>query len=123
MMAACGEALESGSSIMIFPRGRARPTASCASSATAPSRSRRATRVPVVPIVVDGTLDVPARSTGSRCTRAPAIVIQVLEPIAPDAFADADALRVHVQQVMAAELARLRVGRGGAPRDERIAVG
>ena len=50
-------------------------------------------------------------------------MIQVLEPIAPDAFADADALRMHVQQVMTAELARLRVGRGGAPRDERIAVG
>ena len=122
MMAACGEALESGSSIMIFPEGTRSPDGELREFRHGAFTLAARYRVPVVPIVVDGTLDVLPKH-GLTLHASAAIVIQVLEPIVPDAFADADALRVQVQQVMAAELARLRVGRGGAPRDERIAVG
>ncbi len=122
MMAACGEALEGGSSIMIFPEGTRSPDGELREFRHGAFTLAFHHHVPIVPIVVDGTLDVLPKH-GLTLHESAAIVIQVLEPIAPDAFADADALRVDVQRVMAAELARLRAGRSRASREERVAVG
>src|SRR5262249_41769277 len=60
-------------------------------------------RVPIVPIVVDGTLDVLPKH-GLTLHESADITIDVLDPVDPADFADADALRDHVHAVMAAAL-------------------
>ncbi len=122
MMVACGDALESGSSIMIFPEGTRSPDGELREFRHGAFTLACHHRVPILPILVDGTKDVLPKH-GLTLHESAAIMIDVLEPIAPDGFADADALRIHVQQVMAAELAHLRAGRSHPPREERVAVG
>jgi 1-acyl-sn-glycerol-3-phosphate acyltransferase len=122
MMAACGAALESGSSIMIFPEGTRSPDGELREFRHGAFTLACRHRVPILPIVLDGTLDALPKHGLTLHERAD-IVIQVLEPIAPDAAADPDTLRMHVQRVMADGLARLRVQRGRTRREDRVATG
>jgi 1-acyl-sn-glycerol-3-phosphate acyltransferase len=122
MMAACGDALESGSSIMIFPEGTRSLDGDMREFRHGAFTLAHGHRVPIVPIVVDGTLDVLPKH-GLTLHESAAIVIQVLDPIASDSFADPEALRDHVHAVMAAALADLRAGRARALSEERRAVG
>jgi 1-acyl-sn-glycerol-3-phosphate acyltransferase len=110
MMAACGVALEGGSSIMIFPEGTRSPDGELHDFRHGAFTLALRHHVPVLPIVLDGTLDALPKHGLTLRARAD-IVIQVLEPIAPDAFTDAGALRDEVHHVMEAALAHLRAGR------------
>ncbi|MBI3769418.1 MAG: 1-acyl-sn-glycerol-3-phosphate acyltransferase [Deltaproteobacteria bacterium] len=121
MMAACGAALEGGSSIMIFPEGTRSPDGELHGFRHGAFTLALRHHVPILPIVLDGTLDALPKHGLTLHERAD-IVIQVLEPIATDGFADADALRDHVHQVMATALARVRAERVGAPRNRRVAA-
>jgi 1-acyl-sn-glycerol-3-phosphate acyltransferase len=112
MMTACGEALDSGSSIMIFPEGTRSPTGEIREFRHGAFTLAHRHRVPVLPIIVDGTLDALPKYGVTLRNRAD-IVIQVLAPIAVEPFADAEALRDHVRDVMITALARLRVRRSG----------
>ena len=114
MMAACGAALESGSSIMIFPEGTRSLDGELRDFRHGAFTLACRHHVPVLPIVLDGTLDALPKHGLTLRERAD-IVISVLEPIDADAFADADTLREHVRGVMADELARIRRIRGAAP--------
>ncbi len=111
MMAACGEALESGSSIMIFPEGTRSLDGELRDFRHGAFTLALRHHVPILPIVLDGTLDaLPKHGVTSPGAD---IVIQVLDPIAVDRFDDVDALRDHVRDVMAETLRRLRAERLG----------
>jgi 1-acyl-sn-glycerol-3-phosphate acyltransferase len=121
MMEACGEALESGSSIMIFPEGTRSPTGAIRDFRHGAFTLACRHHMPILPIVVDGTLDALPKHGLTLRERAD-IVIQVLEPIDPSAFADAEALRDHVREVMVTALASLRASRRADPHERRAAA-
>jgi len=112
MMAACGDALESGSSIMIFPEGTRSLDGELREFRHGAFTLALRHRVPILPIVLDGTLDALPKH-GVTLRHSADIVIQVLEPIPVDGFADVDALRDHVRSVMDETLHRLRAARLG----------
>jgi len=122
MMTACGDALESGSSIMIFPEGTRSLDGELREFRHGAFTLALRHHVPIVPIVLDGTLDALPKH-GVVLRHAADIVIQVLEPIAVDGFRDVETLRDHVRAVMADALVRLRAERRGAapPRAARSA--
>ncbi len=121
MLAACGVALEGGSSIMIFPEGTRSLDGQLRELRHGAFTLARQHHVPILPIVLDGTLDALPKHGLTLRQRAD-IVIQVLEPIDADAFPDADALRDHVRGVMADALARVRRERSGARGNRRAAA-
>jgi 1-acyl-sn-glycerol-3-phosphate acyltransferase len=121
MMAACGAALEGGSSIMIFPEGTRSRDGELHDFRHGAFTLARRHHVPILPIVLDGTLDALPKHGLTLRQRAD-IVIQVLEPIASDAYPDTEALRDHAHQVMATALARVRAERVGTPRNRRAAA-
>ncbi len=109
MLAACGDALEGGSSVMIFPEG----TRSL-DGELKPFRHGAFTlalrhHVPILPIVLDGTVD--ALPKHGVVSPGADIVIQVLEPISVADFTDVEALRDHVRAIMADALVQLRAER------------
>jgi hypothetical protein len=124
MMAACGEALESGSSIMIFPEGTRSLDGELREFKHGAFTLALRHHVPILPIVLDGTLDaLPKHGVTSPGAD---IVIQVLDPIPVDGFSDVDALRDHVRGVMADALracARASRRAGVPPRDVPLASG
>ena len=121
MMTACGEALDSGSSIMIFPEGTRSPDGELRDFKHGAFTLALRHGVPMLPIVVDGTLDALPKYGLTLHNRAD-IVIQVLEPIAVEGFADVDALRDHVRGVMSSALATLRGERRGGSYRRRAAI-
>ena len=121
MMAACGAALESGSSIMIFPEGTRSLDGELREFRHGAFTLALRHRTPILPIVLDGTLDALPKH-GVTLNNPADIVIQVLDPIAVDGFSDVDALRTHVRGVMADALRRLRAERlGGVAAPPRAA--
>jgi 1-acyl-sn-glycerol-3-phosphate acyltransferase len=111
MMAACGEALDTGSSIMIFPEGTRSLDGELREFKHGAFTLALRHHVPILPIVLDGTLDaLPKHGVTSPGAE---IVIQVLDPISTASFAELDALRDHVRGVMAETLRRLRAERLG----------
>lgn len=117
MMDACGAALTSGSSVMIFPEGTRSPTGAIRDFRHGAFTLAFRHHVPILPIIVDGTLDALPKYGLTLRERAD-IVIQVLEPVDPAGFADADALRLHVHGVMIDALADLRIARGTEPPEQ-----
>ena len=113
MMAACGKTLESGSSIMIFPEGTRSLDGELREFRHGAFTLALRHRVPILPIVLDGTLEALPKH-GVTLNNSADIVIQVLDPIPVDGFADVETLRDHVRGVMAEALVRLRAKRIGA---------
>jgi 1-acyl-sn-glycerol-3-phosphate acyltransferase len=111
MMTACGDALESGSSILIFPEGTRSLDGELREFRHGAFTLALRHHVPVLPIVLDGTLD--ALPKHGIVSPGADIVIQVLDPIDVAGFSDVDALRAHVRDVMAEALVRLRAERRG----------
>lgn len=114
MMAACGEALAGGNSILIFPEGTRSPDGELRDFRHGAFTLATRHRVPILPIVLDGTLDALPKY-GVTLKNSADIMIQVLDPIPVDDFADVDALRDHVREVMAETLRDLRAERLGTP--------
>lgn len=112
MMKACGDALESGNSVMIFPEGTRSLDGELREFRHGAFTLALRHRIPIVPIVLDGTLDALPKH-GVTLQNSADIVIQVLEPIRVDGFRDVDALRDHVRGVMADMLRRIRAERRG----------
>ena len=120
MMAACGEALDTGSSIMIFPEGTRSLDGELREFRHGAFTLALRQKVPILPIVLDGTTDELPKY-GITLNNWVDIVIQVLEPIPVDGFSDVDALRDHVRGVMADRLRALRAERPGAEAPARDA--
>jgi 1-acyl-sn-glycerol-3-phosphate acyltransferase len=112
MMAACGDTLEAGSSVMIFPEGTRSLDGELREFKHGAFTLALRHGAPIVPIVLDGTLDALPKH-GVTLRNSADIVIQVLDPIAVDGFHDVDALRDHVRGVMADTLRRIRAERRG----------
>jgi 1-acyl-sn-glycerol-3-phosphate acyltransferase len=113
MMAACGDALESGSSIMIFPEGTRSVDGELRDFKHGAFTLALRHHVPILPIVLDGTLDALPKH-GVTLHHPADIVIQVLDPIPVDGFTTVEALRDHVRAVMGDRLRKLRAARLGA---------
>ena len=114
MMEACGEALAGGSSIMMFPEGTRSRDGTLGEFRAGAFVLALRHRVPIVPLVLDGTLDVLPKH-GLTLHRASAIVVEVLEPIDTSGVHDVETLRDHVRAVMEEALGRLRATRTGEP--------
>ncbi|MCC6766981.1 MAG: 1-acyl-sn-glycerol-3-phosphate acyltransferase [Deltaproteobacteria bacterium] len=112
MMASCGAALESGSSVMIFPEGTRSLDGELREFKHGAFTLALGHGVPILPIVLDGTLDALPKH-GVTLQNSADIVIQVLDPIAVGGFDDVGALRDHVRSVMAEALHRIRARRRG----------
>lgn len=106
MMAACGDALDSGSSILIFPEGTRSLDGELRDFRHGAFTLALRHHVPILPIVLDGTVD--ALPKHGVVSPGADIAIQVLDPIPVDGFSDVDVLRDHVRGVMADGLTRLR---------------
>lgn len=111
MMDACGEALETGSSILIFPEGTRSLDGELREFRHGAFTLALRHNVPILPIVLDGTLD--ALPKHGIVSPGADIVIQVLDPIPLDEFRDVDRLREHVRLVMGDALRQLRTQRRG----------
>ncbi|MEO6029413.1 MAG: lysophospholipid acyltransferase family protein, partial [Candidatus Binatia bacterium] len=109
MMTACGDALESGSSILIFPEGTRSVDGELRDFRHGAFTLALRHHVPILPIVLDGTVD--ALPKYGVVSPGADIVIQVLDPISVDGFSDVEVLRDHVRGVMADGLRRLRAER------------
>jgi len=103
MLADCGVALDGGSSIMIFPEGTRSPDGELREFRHGAFTLALRHRVPIVPIVIDGTLDALPKY-GLTLHESADITIDVLEPVDTSAFSDAEALRDHVRTLMTAAL-------------------
>jgi 1-acyl-sn-glycerol-3-phosphate acyltransferase len=113
MLAACGAALREGSSVMIFPEGTRSPDGALREFRHGAFSLAVRHGVPVVPIVLDGTLDALPKHGLVLRNRAD-IVVQVLDAVDARGFPDTAALRAHVRGIMGEALAALRAERGTA---------
>jgi 1-acyl-sn-glycerol-3-phosphate acyltransferase len=112
MLEACATALTGGNSIMMFPEGTRSLDGELREFRHGAFTLAFAHSVPVIPIVLDGTLDALPKH-GLTLRDAADIVVHVLEPIDGRGFATAEDLRDHVRSVMAEELEAIRAERRG----------
>ncbi|RMG20375.1 MAG: 1-acyl-sn-glycerol-3-phosphate acyltransferase [Deltaproteobacteria bacterium] len=117
MLEACKEALAEGSSVMIFPEGtrskdgRLRPFKSGA------FRLALQCKVPILPIVIEGTGDALPKAGYILRGRHP-IRVRILDPIEPEAFQGetVESLTARVRQRFARELGEEAPAAGGTER-------
>jgi 1-acyl-sn-glycerol-3-phosphate acyltransferase len=110
MLQACLAHLRRGSSILMFPEGTRSRDGALHEFRRGAFSVAIAAGVPVLPIVIDGTLHaLPQGSWVFQQEGRLSIRVRVLEPVAPERFAgDALALQAYVQAQMAGALAELR---------------
>ncbi|HEY8374829.1 MAG TPA: lysophospholipid acyltransferase family protein [Nannocystis sp.] len=118
MLARCRRHLRRGSPILIFPEGTRSPDGEIRPFRRGAFTLAVEAGVPIVPIVIDGTLDALPRGTWVFETeRVRPIRVRVLDPIAPDATGgDVELLQTRVRELMIAALADLRGPRAVRPR-------
>ena len=87
MMAACRKALAEGSSIMMFPEGTRSKDGRLKAFKPGAFRLALDCRVPILPIVIEGTGDALPKAGYVLRGRHP-IRVRVLEPIEPESFAN-----------------------------------
>ena len=107
MMVLCGEALDGGSAVMMFPEGTRSPDGEINAFKHGAFTLALRHHVPIVPIVMDGTLDALPKY-GLTLQNSADIRIEVLDPIDPGRFASVDDLKEHVRTAMIEKLAAMR---------------
>lgn len=108
MMAECRRWLLQGASIMIFPEGTRSHNGEMGAFHDGPFKLAVECKVPVIPIVIDGTFQIFSKGA-TRINFAQKISVKVLPPIEPERFQnDFRALREGIKQAMAMTLAELR---------------
>ncbi len=110
MLAACMSHLERGNSIMIFPEGTRSVTPTMRSFKLGAFHLACSAKVPVYPIVLEGTLDLlPRRTWIFQQERVHDIYLHVLDPIDPaDYEYDARKVSNAAREAMEAELESIR---------------
>lgn len=109
MLDHCRRHLQQGSSILMFPEGTRSATGKLKEFKHGAFTLAQQVGVPVVPIVIDGTLKaLPKHGLMIRSPWFMKIQVSVLEPVPPDAASDPGCLAELVRDRMAEELSRLR---------------
>ncbi len=113
MMATCKSWLKQGASIMIFPEGTRSPDGEIQEFRDGPFKLASDCKLPVVPIVVDGTHDLLPK--GSMLLNFKGnITVRALPPVHPKDFDyNVKKLRDHVRSLMLQELASIRASNSG----------
>ena len=108
MIRACRRHLDQGSSVMIFPEGTRSNTGRLRSFKSGAFEIAQSARVPLLPIVLRGTSDALPKK-GLVLQGQHDILIQCLDPIPYESFAeeDAEALTSRVHALFADEIARI----------------
>ena len=107
MMNTCKNWLKQGASIMIFPEGTRSEDGELQEFRDGPFKMASDCKVPVIPIVVDGTHELLPK--GSMLLKFDGnIKVRILPPVYPENFADVKKLRDHVRDIMSAELDSMR---------------
>ena len=107
MMTDCVATLASGSSVMMFPEGTRSLDGELRPFRHGAFTLAKEQAVPVLPIVLDGTLEALPKH-GLILRNRSDIIVEVLEPIDPEGCATVEELRDHVRAVMAQKLRELR---------------
>jgi 1-acyl-sn-glycerol-3-phosphate acyltransferase len=113
MMRDSEEALDGGSSIMIFPEGTRSADGNLRPFKSGAFELAWRTHSPVLPIVIDGTAHALPRR-GILLEPGQRIRVRVLPPILPDSAPDAEGLNHLVHTTIAHQLADLRAHSPGA---------
>jgi 1-acyl-sn-glycerol-3-phosphate acyltransferase len=117
MMDHCRRHLRAGSSVLIFPEGTRSEDGRLKAFKHGAFTLAVEAGLPVVPIVIDGTVDaLPKHGLMLRSPWFLPVSATILPPVAPDAAPTVEALAELVRDRMADELARLR----GRPRAEVV---
>jgi len=123
MLDVCVRHLQRGSSVLMFPEGTRSKDGEIREFRRGAFAMAAAAGVPVVPIVIDGTLN--ALPHGTWVFQQDGVLdirVRVLEPVHPDSVGgDAQALARTVQAAMVAALAEMRAGQA-EPREPPRAV-
>jgi 1-acyl-sn-glycerol-3-phosphate acyltransferase len=106
MMADCERWLDRGVPVLLFPEGTRSPDSQLLPFKDGAFRLALAKGCPLIPMVLTGTADTLPKHGLLLKSRADCKV-RVLEPVDPRAFSDVNAMRDHVRDLMARELARL----------------
>jgi 1-acyl-sn-glycerol-3-phosphate acyltransferase len=118
MLARCREHLRRGSRILLFPEGTRSRDGQIREFRRGAFALAVEAGVPIVPIVIDGTLDALPRDTWVfELDRVRPIRVRVLEPVPPDATGgDVELLQTRVRELMIAALCDLRGPRAVRPK-------
>ncbi len=109
MMRRCGELLADGSSVMIFPEGTRHGDGVIHPFRRGAFQLALEAKVPIVPIVIDGTVDALPRGTWVfQQTGKLDIQVRVLEPVPCEAADTPEMLATRVREIMQRELSRLQ---------------
>jgi 1-acyl-sn-glycerol-3-phosphate acyltransferase len=108
MMATCRHWLDRGVSIMMFPEGTRSLDGRMLPFRLGAFTLAKDAGVPVVPIVLDGTLEALPKDGILRNSGIHTVRVKIGKPIASADYPDAEALRDAVQANMSATLAELR---------------
>jgi 1-acyl-sn-glycerol-3-phosphate acyltransferase len=112
-IAACGESLRKGRSIIIFPEGTRSRSGNLLPFLTLPFKLACDEQIPIVPLVIHN--DIPIMPKGSISIDIPRRVhfhIRVLPPIMPDPKIDPQSLLVLVRKRMSAQLKEMNSNYG-----------
>jgi 1-acyl-sn-glycerol-3-phosphate acyltransferase len=112
MMAQCHELLRQGSPVLIFPEGTRTMTGALQPFKDGAFRLAQDSGAPLVPVAVSGTYETLPK-TGLVLRHRMDALVEVLDPLDPAAFPDADALKEAARAAIAAALARHAVPPGG----------
>lgn len=123
MMRDCRAQLGRGSSILIFPEGTRSPDGRMRKFRQGAFTLAQDAGVRVVPIAVHGTHEsLPKKGAIFRQSRPVEITVRVLEPVAPDAAAEAEELTRMVEEMIGRELEAMRKRRWGEEQPEEPSV-
>jgi 1-acyl-sn-glycerol-3-phosphate acyltransferase len=122
MMAQCGQWLDRGVPVMMFPEGTRSPDGNLLPFKDGAFRLAIDKKVPIFPIVLTGTRDTLPKhgivlSESSNCT------VRVLDPVDPAPFGDdLPKLREHVRCIISAERARMLGARDQLASSQEVAA-
>jgi 1-acyl-sn-glycerol-3-phosphate acyltransferase len=115
MMHACRGWLARGVSVLMFPEGTRSRTGDLLPFKPGAFMLAKEADVPVVPIVICGTIDAVPRDAVLRQKGIVHVYVRVCEPVQSRDYADAALLEAKVRSVMEQTLAELQVKRGRVP--------
>jgi 1-acyl-sn-glycerol-3-phosphate acyltransferase len=113
MMATCRKWLDRGVSVLMFPEGTRSKTGDLLPFKPGAFTLAKEANVPVVPIVICGTIDAVPPDAVLRAKGIVHVYVRICEPVEPAGHADAAAFQAAVRNVMGRTLEELQGKRRG----------